>query len=54
MEQEEKLCNEVEAVSEFTYLGDRVSAVVGCEPAVTVGWLSLGSVVSCCIAGGFL
>ena len=26
MEQEVKLCDEVETVSEFTYLGDRVSA----------------------------
>ena len=25
VEQEEKLCDEVETVSEFTYLGDRVS-----------------------------
>ena len=35
MEQEEKLCDEVETVSEFTYLGDRVSASGGCEAAVT-------------------
>ena len=35
MEQEEKLCDEVETVSEFTYLGDRVSAGGGCEAAVT-------------------
>ena len=35
MEQEEKLCNEVETVSELTYLGDRVSAGGGCEAAVT-------------------
>ena len=33
MEQEEKLCDEVETVREFTYLGDRVR---GCEAAVTV------------------
>ena len=26
VEQEEKLCEEVETVREFTYLGDRVSA----------------------------
>ena len=26
MEQDEKLCDEVETVGEFTYLGDRVSA----------------------------
>ena len=27
MEQEEKLCDDVETVQEFTYLGDRVSNV---------------------------
>ena len=35
MEQEEKLCDEVEIVREFTYRGDRVSAAVGCEAALT-------------------
>ena len=35
MEQEEKLCDGVEAVREFTYIGDRVSAGGGCEAAVT-------------------
>ena len=35
MEQEEKLCDEVETVCEFTCLGDRVSAGGGCEAAVT-------------------
>ena len=29
------LCDEVESVGEFTYLGDRVSASGGCEVAVT-------------------
>ena len=29
------LSDEVETVSEFTYLGDRVSASGGCEAAVT-------------------
>ena len=47
VEQEEKLCDEVETVREFTYLGDRVSAGGGCEAAVTArtrcGELSLGS-----------
>ena len=42
MEQEVKLCDEVETISEFTYLGDRVSAG-GCEAAVTArtrcGWV---------------
>ena len=35
MKQEEKLCDEVETVKEFTYLGDRVSAGGGCEADVT-------------------
>ena len=44
MEQEEKLCDEVETVGEFTYLGDRVSAGGGCEAVVTArtrcGWVN--------------
>ena len=36
MEQEEKLCDEVETVREFTYLCDRVSAGGNYEAAVTV------------------
>ena len=35
VEQEEILCDEVETMREFTYLGDRVSAGAGCEAAVT-------------------
>ena len=35
VEQEEKLCDEVETVREFTYLDDTVSASGGCEAAVT-------------------
>ena len=35
MKQEEKLCDGVEALREFTYLGDIVSAGRGCEAAVT-------------------
>ena len=35
MEQEEKLCDKVETVSEFTYLGERAGAVGGCEVVVT-------------------
>ena len=35
MEQEETLCDEVDTVREFTYLGDRVSTGGGCEAAVT-------------------
>ena len=48
----------METVREFIYLGDRVNAGGGCEAAVTTrticGWLSLGSVVSCCMEGHFL
>ena len=36
VKQEIKLCDEVETVCEFTYLGDRVNASGGCEAAVTV------------------
>ena len=43
MEQEENLCDEVERVMDFIYLGDRVSAGGGCEAAVTgrtrYGWV---------------
>ena len=43
VEQEEKLCNEVETVKEFTYPGDRVSSGRVCEASVTVrtkcGWV---------------
>ena len=43
VEQEVKLCDEVETVSEFTYLGDRVSDVGGCVVAVAArtrcGWV---------------
>ena len=35
VEQEVKLCDEVEIVKEFTYVGDRVNAGGGCEAAVT-------------------
>ena len=35
VEQEDKLCYEVETVGELTCLGDRVSAVGGCEAVVT-------------------
>ena len=43
MEQEVKLFDEVKTVSEFTYLGNRVSASGGCQTAVTArtrcGWV---------------
>ena len=37
MEQEEKLCDEVETVRKFAYLVDRVGAGGGSEKAVTAG-----------------
>ena len=46
MEQKEKLCDEVEAVREFTYLGGRVSTGGECEAAVTARtrcwWVKFG------------
>ena len=43
MEQVEKLCDEMKAVGEFTYHGDRVSAGGECEAVVTArtrcGWV---------------
>ena len=55
MEREEKLCDEVETVEEFTYLCDRVCAGGGCEAAVTTRtrW-GLGSAVSGCMVRDFL
>ena len=42
VEQEERLCDEVETARKFTYPGDRVSAGGGCEAAVPTrtrcGW----------------
>ena len=35
VEQKEKICDEVETVSEFTNVGYRVSTGEGCEAAVT-------------------
>ena len=53
MEQEERLCDEVETVRQFTYPGDRVSAVGGHEASVTAikrcGWLSFRNVMNYCI-----
>ena len=45
MEQEEKLCPEMEAVREFSHLGDRVSAGGGRVVSVTArtkcGWVGV-------------
>ena len=42
-ESDEKLCDGVETVSKFTYLGDRLNATDGCETEVTarlrIGWI---------------
>ena len=50
VEQEEKLCNEVETVREFAYLGDRVSTSGGCEASVTsrtrFGWVNFQNLAS--------
>ena len=58
MEQEEKLCDEVETVREFTYLGDRGSAGGGCEAAVPARtryvWVKLREWGGLCMAGHFL
>ena len=43
VEQEEKLCDAVKTLREFTYFGDRENAGGGCEAAVTArtksGWV---------------
>ena len=43
VKQEEKLCDDVKTVREFTYLGDRMSSGGKCEAAVTAktrcGWV---------------
>ena len=43
MDSIEKLCDKVETVNEFCYLGDRLNASGGCEAAVTarirIGWV---------------
>ena len=39
MEQEERFCDEVEAVSKFTYIGDWVSASGGCCDCQNKMWV---------------
>ena len=46
LEQEEKLCNVVKTVRQFTYLGDRVCEGGGCEAVVT-SRISLASCLTC-------
>ena len=53
-EQQEVMCDEVETVKGFCYLGNRLNASGGCEAAVTaktrVGWKKFrGSVVKYCL-----
>ena len=44
-DQKETLPNDMEAVTDFSYLGDRINSVGGCEVAVTsrtrLGWIRL-------------
>ena len=58
VEHEEKLCDEVETVSVFTYLGDRVSAGGGYEATVTArticGWIVFRECDELCMAGDFI
>ena len=53
MVQEEKLCNEVETVTKFTYLGSRASIEGGCEIAVTArtrcGWVKFWNAAIYCM-----
>ena len=39
MDSIEKLCDEVETVNEFCYLGDRLNGSGGCEARVRIGWV---------------
>ena len=52
------LCDDVETVNGFCYLGDRLNANGGCEAAVTarvrIGWVRSGNVKSNCLEIGFL
>ena len=58
MEQEDKLCDEVETVREFTYRGDWVSDGGGCEAAVTAGtncgWVRFRECGKYCMEIGFV
>ena len=54
---DEKLCDGVETISKFTYLGDRLNATSGCEIAETarsgIGWIKLGNAAKYLKAEGF-
>ena len=56
--QEERLCDGVETVREFTYLGGTVSVGGGCETAVTSRaglWsVKFWNMATCCVERGFL
>ena len=49
MELGERLCTDMETVSEFTFVGDRVCTVGGCEAAMSArtrcGWVKFGKCV---------
>ena len=57
-EQTEKLCDEVETVREFIYIGDSVTQMEDVSllllPEQDEGGVSLGNVVSCCMEKDFL
>ena len=57
MDSIEKLCNEVETVNGFCYLGDRLHASGGCEAAVTVrvriGWVRIRECVELFLGNRF-
>ena len=54
----EKLCDEVETVNEFCYLGDRLNASGDCEAAVTkrvkIGWVRFRKWERYCLEIGFI
>ena len=54
----DKLCDEMETVNRFCYLGDRLNASGGCEAAVIARVRIVGknseNVESYCLEGGFL
>ena len=54
----EKMCDEVETVNGFCYLGDRISSGGGCQVAVTarvrIGWVRSGNAESWYWKIGFL
>ena len=54
----EKLCDEVETVNGFSYLGDRLNAIGSCEAAVAarvrIGWVRFRERENYCLEIDFL